>query len=196
MISKDACERLVREKLSPRRVKHVLAVRDMALQLAQIYGADEKKAEVAALLHDIVKEESPAVCLRYMQEDGTVPKPLRRMPSAVLHAPAGACYARGVLGVADADICSAIACHTTGKRDMSLLDKILFAADKISAERDYPGVEGLRRKALSGRLDEAVADILRAELAFTEKKGGEVDPATQEALASLAAGTQKGERNG
>lgn len=184
-ITAKDCENLAKKKLSPKRFCHTLGVRDMALRLARLYGADPDRAEISALLHDIVKEEREEDCLQLLLEGGIIQTISAPVPRPVQHAPAGAVYAERVIGVTDPQILSAIACHTTGKPDMSLLDKILFIADATSAERDYPGVEELRRLALSGQLDAAVAKCLADTIAHVEKKGGEVDGASRLALASL-----------
>ena len=184
-ITAKDCEKLAKKKLSPKRFYHTLCVRQMAVRLARLYGADESRAEVAALLHDIVKEESEDACLQLLLEGGIIQTISDPVPRPVQHAPAGAVYAERVIGITDPQILSAIACHTTGKADMSLLDKILFIADATSAERDYPGVEELRRLALSGELDRSVAKCLADTIAHVEKKGGEVDGASRLALASL-----------
>lgn len=62
----------------------------------------------------------------------------------LLHAKSGAGFARHVLGEDEA-VCNAIDCHTTGKGDMTVLDKILYLADYIEPQRDFPELERLRQ---------------------------------------------------
>ena len=80
-----------------------------------------------------------------------------------------------LLGIEDPEILSAIRCHTTGKPDMSLQDKILYLADMTSAERDWPGVEALRALEMED-LDRALCEALKQSIDFVEEKGGALDP--------------------
>ena len=86
----------------------------------------------------------------------------------------------------DEEILSAIACHTTGKENMSKLDKILFLADMTSAERDYPGVEELRSLEMRN-LDKAMIQALKMTISFVEQKNAIADPESAKALAWLQA---------
>src|SRR5699024_3649201 len=87
-------------------------------------------------------------------------------------------------GVCDPEILSAIECHTTGKVNMSLLDKVLYMADATSAERDYPGVEQLRREQRQD-LDLATLHCMEHSIAVVRDKGGELDPETVAACEDL-----------
>ena len=98
-------------------------------------------------------------------------------PSPVWHGIAAAILCATDWGVTDPAILSAIECHTTGKANMSLLDKILYMADATSAERDYPGVETLRREEMQD-LDLALLHSLEQSIAFVREKGGALDPET------------------
>ena len=92
----------------------------------------------------------------------------------------------------DPEILSAIECHTTGKQNMSLLDKIIYMADMTSAERDYPGVEALRAEEMQN-LDLALCHALEQSIAFVREKGNPLDPDTVAALDDArAACTDKG----
>ena len=174
-ITAKDCENLAKKKLSPKRFCHTLGVRDMALRLARLYGADPDRAEISALLHDIVKEEREEDCLQLLLEGGIIQTISAPVPRPVQHAPAGAVYAERVIGVTDPQILSAIACHTTGKPDMSLQDKILYLADMTSAERDWPGVEALRALEMED-LDRALCEALKQSIDFVEERGGALDP--------------------
>ena len=88
---------------------------------------------------------------------------------------AAAILAQTCWGIEDPEILSAIRCHTTGKPDMSLQDKILYLADMTSAERDWPGVEALRALEMED-LDRALCEALKQSIDFVEERGGALDP--------------------
>jgi len=131
------------ELLDPKRVPHVLGCAGEAVRLAQRWGADPYEAEAAGLLHDITKkctlDEQLLLCDKYgMMIDTSIVG----MEKA-LHQMTGAAVAYGEFGVSEA-VRDAIRWHTTGKADMSLLEKIIYLADYIEPTRDFDGVEPLR----------------------------------------------------
>ena len=145
---KEEFVKILESRLKPERFIHSLNVADSAKQLANIYGADEEKAYICGLLHDIEKNAPFPEQQEYMLRLGD------ELPKVVLdnkklwHAPAGACYIRDELGIKDAEMISAIKYHTTAKANMTLLEKIIYIADYISAERTYDGVEEMRKLAV------------------------------------------------
>lgn len=155
MEHKDEYIAILEKKLKPERFQHSLNVADSAVMLAELNGGDTEKAYICGLLHDVEKNSPFEEQQKYMMQLG---EPL---PEAVLlnkklwHAPAGACFIRDELGIVDEDMVHAIKYHTTGKAGMSLLEKTIYVADFISAERDYEGVEDVRRTAYED-LDEAI----------------------------------------
>ncbi len=144
-------KRLTAEQLRPialsyltaKRVRHVLGTEETAVKLARKYGADVHKARVAALLHDCTKrlsaDEQLALCERY----GLALDELEKKALKLLHAKTGAALARDVFGVDD-EVYGAIRWHTTGRPDMTLLEKVIYLADFIEPTRDFPGVDELR----------------------------------------------------
>ena len=178
---------LVKKKLSTKRYAHVKNVVHAAIELAEQYGADPKKAELAAWLHDIVKEEPKEELLQLLRQDAIMSKSTEQRPEVVWHGPCAAIYARTELGITDTQVLSAVECHTTGKPNMSVLDKVLFVADAISCERDYPGVELLRSLA-NQDLDKAVMGVLEHTIQFVKEKNMPLDPLTWEALKELQQG--------
>lgn len=137
----------IKKRLNPDRLYHSLNVADEAKKLAKHYGADEQKAFTAGLLHDILKNTPDSELLQYFERNGIMLTEIERASRKTWHAMAGADFLRRELQVTDADILSAVRWHTTGRAGMTLLDKVLFIADFISADRDYPGVERMREKA-------------------------------------------------
>lgn len=137
----------IKKRLNPDRLYHSLNVADEAKKLAKHYGADEQKAFTAGLLHDILKNTPDSELLQYFKRNGIMLNETERASRKTWHAMAGADFLRRELHVTDEDILSAVRWHTTGRAGMTLLDKVLFVADFISADRDYPGVERMREKA-------------------------------------------------
>lgn len=137
----------IKKHLNPDRLYHSLNVADEAKKLAERYGADEKKAFTAGLLHDIMKNKSQTELLSFFAENRISQSDTERVSPKTWHAVAGAVYCERVLGVTDKEILSAIRWHTTARAGMTLLDKVIFIADFISADRTYDGVERMREKA-------------------------------------------------
>ena len=137
-----------------RRLAHIGGCEEEAARLAVRWGADEEKMRRAAILHDCTKylsrEEHLAICDRY----GVALEALERATDKLLHAKSGAALAKHIFGQ-EPDVCQAICYHTTARAGMSLEEKILYVADYMEPNRDFPEVEELRRLAYTD-LDKAV----------------------------------------
>lgn len=179
-------EDMVRQTLSPKRFQHTMNVKKLAVRMAQHYGVDTEKAAFAAILHDSAKELPRTELLQIMQDNAIIKKGTQNRPEPVWHGICAAILAKTQWNVQDEEILSAIACHTTGKENMSKLDKILFLADMTSAERDYPGVEELRSLEMRN-LDKAMIQALKMTISFVEQKNAIADPESAKALAWLQA---------
>lgn len=137
----------LKKHLQPARLYHSINVAEEAKKLALCYGADPEKAYTAGLLHDIMKNTPDSELLNFFRENGIILTRTERVSRKTWHAIAGEAYCRLVLSVTDREILSAIRWHTTARAGMTLLDKVIFIADFISADRDYDGVERMREKA-------------------------------------------------
>lgn len=179
-------EDMVRQTLSPKRFQHTMNVKNLAVRMAQHYGVNTEKAAFAAILHDSAKELPRTELLQIMQDNAIIKKGTQNRPEPVWHGICAAILAKTQWNVQDEEILSAIACHTTGKENMSKLDKILFLADMTSAERDYPGVEELRSLEMRN-LDKAMIQALKMTISFVEQKNAIADPESAKALAWLQA---------
>lgn len=179
-------EDMVRQTLSPKRFQHTMNVKNLAVRMAQHYGVDTEKAALAAILHDSAKELPRTELLQIMQDNAIIKRGTQNRPEPVWHGICAAILAKTQWNVQDEEILSAIACHTTGKENMSKLDKILFLADMTSAERDYPGVEELRSLEMRN-LDKAMIQALKMTISFVEQKNAIADPESAKALAWLQA---------
>lgn len=160
--------------LTHSRIPHVLGTEETAAKLAQRWGADETEARQAALLHDCTKKESReqqlALCRQYHV---AIDKP-EKLETKLFHAITGAAVADQVFGLSPAAV-SAIRWHTTGKADMTLLEKIIYLADYIEPTRDFCDLTELRRLAFTD-LDGAMLLGFTMAVDDLRKKGMVVHP--------------------
>lgn len=166
---RQRCDALVRKYLGEQRYEHSLGVEQAAIDLAERYGADEDKAGLAGLLHDITKEMNNQ---EMMLEYGAA-SPF----DDTLHARTAASWLLANKYVDDQDVLSAIRYHTTGRQSMNLLEKIIFVADAIEPTRDYPKVQKLRKTSKKD-LDKAVYKVLRRTIKKLMKENSLIDPDT------------------
>lgn len=155
--------KILEGRLTKKRFIHSLAVADEAKRLAEKYGGDADRAYLAGLLHDIMKDAPAQEQLEVIEASGAQLSEVERMEPKLWHAIAGACYIENQGLCGDAEIISAIRCHTTGKPSMTLLEKILFVADFTSVERDYDGVD-IMRQACDESLEIAMLEGVRYSL--------------------------------
>ena len=175
----------IREKLKaslkPGRYEHSLSVSFTCMALAMRYGYDLDKAELAGLLHDCAKCYDNNSIIAACRNSGMELTEGELQAPSIIHSRLGARMAEEKFGVNDPEILSAIACHTTGKPDMSLLDKILYIADYIEPRRykikDLPAI---RRLAFED-LDEALLQIMEGTLRYLKESGTYADIMTQNA---------------
>lgn len=166
---------LIRSKLELRRFQHSLNVAESARYLAEKYGGDADRAYTAGLLHDIMKNSSPEEQLGVITEAGLELLPEERANKKLWHAIAGAAYIKMVMGIDDKEIYRAVRYHTTGRAKMTLLEKIVYLADYISAERNYKGVDDMRRLC-DESMDEAIIYALEFGIPDLVKKGSVIHP--------------------
>ena len=179
----EALEPIVLSLLNPNRVAHVLGCRDTAVALAKRWGADETDAARAGILHDITKAIDGPLQLTLCEAYGKILDDFSRKYPKTLHALTGSLVAERIFGENKA-VVDAIAYHTTGKADMNLLEMIIYVADYMEPNRDFPGVETLRQLAFSD-IQAALRLGLEMTLEHLKEQGSEVSPASREALAWL-----------
>lgn len=143
MLMNEHVRRSILSRLSGYRYTHTLGCERAAIRLAEHYGADRDKCAFAALLHDITKQLSQEQQLYLCEKYGIIPGDIEKVEWKMLHGKTAAAVATAEYQ-APADIAAAIACHTTGKPGMALLDKIIYLADFIEETRDFDGVERAR----------------------------------------------------
>ena len=179
----EQLEQVVISLLKPNRVTHVLGCRDTAVELAKRWGANETDAARAGILHDITKAIDGPLQLTLCQAYGKILSDFSRKYPKTLHALTGSLVAERIFGENKA-VVSAIEHHTTGKADMTLLEKIIYVADYMEPNRDFPGVEKLRKLAFTD-IDAALKLGLEMTLEHLARQGAEVSPESREALAWL-----------
>ncbi len=165
--------------LKPKRMPHVLGTEQEAVRLVRRYGGDETQARIAALLHDCTKKLDMAQQLALCEKYGIMLDELEQKALKLLHSKTGAAIARDVFGVADA-VYDAILYHTTGKPDMTRLEKIIYLADYIEPTRDFPGVDALR-KTVYEDLDKGLLMGLTMTIQEMEEMGNPVHHLTRDA---------------
>ena len=169
--------------LNPNRVAHVLGCRDCAIELARLYGENEVDAARAGLLHDITKAIDGPLQLTLCAEYGIVLDTFSRSFPKTLHALTGSLVAERIFGENE-HVVGAICHHTTGRANMTLLEKIIYIADYVERNRDFPGLEEMRAMAYTD-LDRAVLMGLESAVAHVKRQGQGLAPATLEALEYL-----------
>ncbi|MCZ0756951.1 bis(5'-nucleosyl)-tetraphosphatase (symmetrical) YqeK [Anoxybacillus sp. J5B_2022] len=167
---------IVKKQLTEHRYQHTLGVMETAISLAKRYGADEKKAELAAIFHDYAKFRPKEEMKRIILEQN-MPNDLLAYNTELWHAPVGAYLVQTEAGIHDEEILNAIRYHTSGRSDMTLLEKIVYVADYIEPGRIFPGVEEVRELAQHD-LDEALIQALKNTIQFLLKKNQPIYPAT------------------
>ena len=182
----DFSQQLIARGMKDHRLSHTLGVRKTAVALADIHGACMQRASVAAMLHDIAKPLSLAD-MQSLARKYALELPCDVLNDGnLLHGPVGAAIAQHELGIADHEILSAIACHTTGKVGMTTLDKVVFLSDAIEpTRREYPGLADMR--ALSTHdLNGAVLLSMQRTREYVLSQGHHFCTQTEQAMLDLA----------
>ena len=155
--------------LNAKRIPHVAGCEQEAVRLAERWGADPLLAAKAGILHDITKRNSYAEHLQLCRKYQIDCDPAELAEPKLLHAKTGAAIAKAEFGMPE-EVVEAIRWHTTGKPDMTLMEKILYLADYIEPTRDFDGVEKLREAAYED-LDRALALALQMSLDDLRSRG-------------------------
>ncbi len=172
----EAIKKHLHYELTPKRFLHTRGVADEARKLAQIYDVEPEKAYLAGILHDCAKdlgkEQSFDLCQKYGVELDDV---LKTQPD-LIHSFLGAEVAKNEYGITDEDILNAIRYHTTGRENMSALEKIIYLADFFEPSRKpFDGIEDLKAFAYSD-LDKAMDFALNHTIDYNTKKNRLIHP--------------------
>lgn len=169
--------------LKESRVNHVLGCAQTAVELAALWGADTQDAYRAGMLHDVTKALDGQLQLTLCEKLGILIDEFAQKNPKTLHATTGAAVAKTVFGENEA-VQAAIRSHTTGCGGMSTLQKIIYIADYMEPNRDFDGVQELRRLAETD-LDKALKKGLDMSIAVLHQQGRDVCPDSLDALNDL-----------
>ncbi|MWC27549.1 bis(5'-nucleosyl)-tetraphosphatase (symmetrical) YqeK [Paenibacillus sp. MMS18-CY102] len=168
-MDREAIIESVKAQMPERRWLHVQGVMETSIILAQRFGADAERAELAAILHDVAKYW-PTERMARIIADEQLPQELLEYDKELWHAPVGAFVAERDYGITDAEVLDAIRYHTSGRVGMTLLEKIVCLADYMEPGRDFPGVDKIRQeaehsveKALLAGFDSTISFLLEKE---------------------------------
>lgn len=168
MDSIDKVKAHIEKNFTEKRRIHTYGVVKTALELAEIYGADPYKAELASLFHDLYRGVPVNVLNYYVKHLGLDKKYLDN-PN-LSHGKIAAEIIKRDYGITDNDIINAVSYHTTGRPNMSLLEKIIYIADAVEPNRNYPGVDKIR-KIVKKDLDEACLTSLTNTINYITSEG-------------------------
>ena len=179
-MKRDKIAYKLKKELDAQRYEHTLGVERMAKNMARIFGEDEERAALAGLLHDCAK----CLPLSQMQKAAKHVEidPVMKESKALMHAVAGMCTAQEIYGISDPEVLGAIRWHTTGRGEMTALEKIVYLADMIEPGRKmFDGLTQLREACMRD-LDEAMHMALRMSLEHVRAQGKTLHPDTLAAL--------------
>lgn len=158
------------DNLSEYRRVHCYNVSKEAVRLAKKYGADVTKAEIAGLLHDVTKEKPNDLQLKIISDGGIILSDVEKCSPKLWHAISASIYIQKEFSIVDKDIINAVRYHTTARKNMSLLEKIVFLADFTSADRKYDDIDIIRKHA-DISLDDGVLYALKFTISKLSKMG-------------------------
>ena len=184
MLGIETIKEKVQSAMDIERYIHTLGVAEEAVKLAKVYGDSElvKKAEYAALLHDCAKDYPKDMKLRFCKEYHVPIDDIMKKQVDLTHPFLGAEVAKREYEIEDSEILEAIKWHTTGKKEMSVLEKIIFIADYIEPNRTFfEGLDKARELAYKD-LDKTMAYILESTIEYVKERGRLLHPYSVEAL--------------
>jgi len=181
MLDFKTMERKLQSALSLKRYIHTMGVVEAAMKMAEVFGGDKAKVHAAALLHDCVKDYPDDMKRRFCKEFHVPVDEIMLSSIDLTHAFLGAEVAKREYGVCDEEILDAIRFHTTGRKNMTLTEKIVFIADYIEPNRKtFDGLEEVRQIAFKD-IDKAMKFILCDTIKFIKKKENTLHPLSIEA---------------
>ena len=176
-----AYQKKIKHEMDDGRYQHTLGVMYTCAALAMRYEYDIQKAQLASLLHDCAKCIPNRKKLKLCEKHNIQITEVEKRNPFLLHAKLGAFLAMHQYGITDKEVVSAILNHTTGKPNMSLLDKIVYVADYIEPRRNKaPNLTEVRKLAFLN-LDDALYRILSDTLEYLDEGSGEIDEMTLKA---------------
>lgn len=159
MLEYEEIYKIVKSKLSEKRFYHSECVVERCIEYAQIYGVDVEKAKIAGIAHDIAKEIPEENQIRIAEEYGVMLDEIEKINISLIHSKLGAEIVKKDFECSE-DICESIKWHTTGKEDMSLMEKIVLIADATGKDRTWDNTDYLYNLAKEN-IDKAIVELLK-----------------------------------
>ncbi|MCL1995914.1 MAG: nicotinate-nucleotide adenylyltransferase [Defluviitaleaceae bacterium] len=167
---------ILKKNLTQERYDHVMGVCEEAVKLAKHYKQCPHRAHIAALLHDLTKEYTPQENEAAFEKYNFTPDQFMEMGMGVCHGFLAAEIAKKDFLVQCKDTLNSIRYHTTGRPQMTMLEKVVFIADAIEPTRgDSPYLETLRKQAYQD-INKAMHTCLSHSLSKAQKKGAVFHP--------------------
>ena len=175
---RESLEEFIKANLKESRYRHSMGVEEMAVRLARLHGADSEKAAFAGRYHDLAKNFDEETMDAYIRKYG-LPEYLIGN-NALAHSKVGAAILENEFGVTDREILDSVRYHTTARKDMTLLDEVIFVADVVEDNRTYSDLDYYQDLAYRD-LDRACLEILEYTIGSLTAKGRVIDKDTIEA---------------
>ena len=149
----------VNSRLSEKRFYHSVCTMQRAIEYAKIYGEDEEKIKLIAIAHDIAKQLKPEEVEKVVTKYNINLDDMEKENIALSHSKIGAAICKNEFGF-DEDMCNAIAFHTTGRENMTTMEKIIFVADATGIDRNFEDTPEVYQLA-KNNLDDAIVKVLK-----------------------------------
>lgn len=173
-MEEEQIRKIIKSKLSEERYYHSLCVAEQCEILGNVYNVSIVEVRKIGLVHDMAKELSKEEKIQYALENNIIVNTVEQVKPSLLHGKIAANIAKKEFNFTE-EMCNAIACHTTGKEKMTLLDKILFVADAIGKDRQWKDIESIRQLAKEN-IDKAVWYLLDMTIQEKLKKKELIHP--------------------
>ncbi|MGL5348092.1 MAG: bis(5'-nucleosyl)-tetraphosphatase (symmetrical) YqeK [Peptostreptococcaceae bacterium] len=177
-MNKEEIYNRVSEMLPQKRFIHSLNVAKCAVELSKVYGLNEESAYIAGITHDCAKYLTEEKVNYYVNKYKIKLDEFEINNIALSHSLIGSYIALNELEIKDEDIISSIKYHTTGKENMTMLEKVIYMSDLIEENRSFPGVDLLRKKTFEGELDEALLISFNNTIKFVIDNNQLIHPRT------------------
>lgn len=167
----------LKKELSPERFQHSIGVMEESIKLARFYNADEKKAEIAGLLHDCAKHLNNTEVLGIIEEKGIAVDEIQINTPPLYHGIVAPIIASEQYGISDKEILDALYWHSTGRAGMTPLEKIVFIADYIEPGRNFDNLDQARKAAYED-VNRCILMLTESTIKHVLKKGDFLHPDT------------------
>lgn len=173
MMSRDEIKTKLEGSLTSKRFTHSLNVMKTSVELASKYAVNVEKCAMAGLLHDCARDIKGDELFEQCDKFQISIDEVSKAQPVLLHGPLGAAIAKTSYGITDEHVLKAIRYHTTGREEMTLLEKIVFIADYIEPGRNFPDVTKVRNMAFSD-IDKAILMSLERTIMYVMSKGAPI----------------------